>query len=86
METVFMAADLNINSSDYDNSELVKNKFNLIFQSWFFSLIQRDTSVTRTTATGHIITDAILERTMHSGIIKANISDHFSIFTFLENS
>ena len=44
--------------------------------------------MTRTTATAidHIITDAILESTMHSGIIKANISDHFPIFTILENS
>ena len=51
-------------------------------------LIQSATRVTRTTATAidHIITDAILESTMHSRIIKANISDHFPIFTILENS
>ena len=50
-------------------------------------LIQRATRVTRTTASAidHIITDAILERTMHSGIIKVNIFDHFPIFTILEN-
>ena len=51
-------------------------------------LIQRNTRVTRTAATAidHIITDAILESTMHSGIIKANISDLFPIFAILENS
>ena len=51
-------------------------------------LIQRATRVTRATAAAidHIITDAILESTMHSGIIKANISDRFPIFTILENS
>ena len=51
-------------------------------------LIQSATRVTRTTATAidHIITDAILESTMHSRIIKANISDHFPRFTILENS
>ena len=85
---VFMVGDLNINSFDYDNNALVKNFFNLIFQSGFLPLIQRATRVTRTTATAidHIITDAILESTMHSGIIKANISDHFPIFAILENS
>ena len=83
-KTVFMVGDLNINSFDYDNNILVKNFFNLIFQSG----LQRATRVTRTTATAidHIITDAILESTMHSGIIKANISDHFPIFAILENS
>ena len=87
-KTVFMVGDLNINSFDYDNNVLVKNFSNLIFQSEFLPLIQRATRVTRTTATAidHIITDAILESTMHSGIIKANISDLFPIFTILENS
>ena len=60
----------------------------MIFQRGFLPLIQRATRVTRTTATAidHIITDAILESTMHSGIIKANLSDHFPIFVILENS
>ena len=70
-----------------EKMKLVKKFFNLIFQSGFLPLIQRATRVTRTTATAidHIITDAILESTMHSGIIKANISDHFPIFAILEN-
>ena len=67
-----MVGDLNINSFDYDNNALVKNFFNLIFHSEFLPLIQRATRVTRTIATAidHIIADAILESTMHSGIIK----------------
>ena len=62
--------------------------FNLIFQRGFLPLIRRATRITRTTATAidHIITDAILESTIHSGIIKANISDHFPIFIISENS
>ena len=54
----------------------------------FLPLIQRATRATRTIATAidHIITDAILESTMHYGIIKANIYDHFPIFAILENS
>ena len=83
-----MVRDLNINSFDYDNNVLVENLFNLIFQSGFFPLIKRATRVTRTTATAidHIITDGILESTMHTGITKANLSDHFPIFAILENS
>ena len=59
----------------------------MTFQSGFLAFIQRATRVTRTTATAidHIITNAILARTMHSGIIKTQISDHFPIFTILEN-
>ena len=59
---------------------------------WFFKVnldsYQKATRVTRTTATAidYIITDATLESLMHSGIIKANISDHFPIFAILENS
>ena len=71
-----MIGDLNINSFDYGNNELVKKIFNLIFRSGFLPLIQKVTRVTSTTATAII----------HSGIIKSNISDHFPIFTILENS
>ena len=86
-KTVFILGDLNVNSFDYDNNESVKKFSNMIFQGGFLPLIQRATRVTRTTATAidHIITDAILDRTMHSGIIKTQISDHFPIFTILEN-
>ena len=87
-KTVFMVEDLNINSFDYDNNELVKNFFNLIFESGFLPLIQRATRETRTTPTAidNIISDAIPESTMHSGVIKTNISNHFPLFTNFENS
>ena len=83
-----MVGNLNINSFDYDNNALVKKFFILIFQSEFLPLPQRATRIRRKTATAidHIITNAILESNMHSGIIKANTSDHFRIFAILENS
>ena len=66
---------------------LLKKNFNMIFQCGFLPLMQRATRVTRTTATtiDHIITDAMFDKTMHSGIIKTQMSDHFPIFTILEN-
>ena len=80
-----MVGNLNFNSFD---KALVKIFFNLVFQSEFLQIIQRATRVTRTTATAidHIITNAILESIMDSGIIKAKISDHFLISSILENS
>ena len=85
---VFVVGDLNVNSLDYGNNALVKIFLNLIFQSGFLPVIQRDTRVTATTATAIdlIIIDEILESTMHSGIIKVNISDHFPIIAILEDS
>ena len=82
-KNVFIVGDLNINSLDY---EPVKNFFNLVFQNGFLPLMQRATRVTKTTATAidHIITDAIFKNKMTSGIIKADITDHFPIFTILE--
>ena len=87
-KTVRMVGFLNSNSFDYDNNALVKKFFSLIYQSEFFTLIQRATMVTRKTATAidHIITNAILESTMHSEVIRANISDYYPIFSILENS
>ena len=81
-----MVRYLNINSFDYDNNEQVKKI--LIFQSGLLPVIGKATGVTRTTVTAidHIIADAILESIIHFGIIKVNTSDHFPIFTVLDNS
>ena len=81
----FLLGDFNLNALDYDNNEVVKNFFNLAFQSGFIPLIQRPTRVTRTSATAidHILTNGILENKIQSGIIKTDISDHFPIFTVL---
>ena len=67
-----MVRFLNSNSFGYDNNALVKKFFNLIYQSEYFTLIQRATIITRKTATtiDHVITDAILESTMHSQVKK----------------
>ena len=77
-----------VGNFDHDNNALVKSFFNLIFQSGFLPLTQRATRIMRTTATviDHIITNAILESAMYSGIIKADIPDQFPIFAILELS
>ena len=49
----------------------------------FLSLIQRPTSVTRTStiAIDHILTNRVLENKIQSYFTKTDISDHFPIFT-----
>ena len=85
-KNVFIVGDLNINSLDYESKKPVKKFFNLVFQNGFLPLIQRATTVTKTTATAidHIITDAIFKNKTTSGTIKTDIADHFPIFTILE--
>ena len=53
---------------------------------WFQSLTNQLERVTKNTATAidHTITNALLNRTINTGIIKLDISDHFPIFLIAE--
>ena len=55
---------------------------NLLFQKNFIPVINKSTRVSRNNATiiDHINTDHCLNNYLHSGIITADISDHFPIF------
>ena len=39
-KAAFLLGDFNLNASDYDTNEVVKNIFNLVFQNGFLPLIQ----------------------------------------------
>lgn len=82
---IFIAGDFNINSFDYENNSSVKNFFNSVFENGLVPLINRATRVTRTTATciDNILSNAYHEMDITSGVIKADISDHFPIFSIL---
>ena len=71
---------------DYATDNHVQNFFNLAFENGIFPVINWPTRITKTseTATDHILTNTILEFEFHIGIIKNNISDHFSIFCVLK--
>ena len=49
-------------------------------------VINKPTRVTKNTATAidHIITNSLLHRTINTGIIQLDISDHFPIFLIAE--
>ena len=51
-----------------------------------FPVITRPTRVTRHSSTviDHILTNAILTKNISSGIVKMDISDHFPIFSYLD--
>ena len=83
----YLIGDINLNSLDYETKKSVKKFFNFSFKNSIFPIITRPTRVTRTTITSidHILTNAILTNTVHSGILQTDISDHFPIFTFIED-
>ena len=52
----------------------------------FVPVLKKPTRVAKNTATAidHIITNSLLHRTINTGIIKLDISDHFPIFLITE--
>ena len=79
---ICVAGDFNINALTYDSFPKTKSFFDMLFKHNTISVINRPTRVTRTTATAidNILTNNFLEGKFSSGIIKTDISDHFSVF------
>ena len=82
------AGDFNLNFLDYNKN---KNEKVMKFLDWTFEyglvpVINKPTRVTKNTATtiNHITANSLLQRTMSTGIIKLDISDHFPIFLIAE--
>ena len=74
-KTVFIVGILNIKSSNYDCNNAARKLFRLVFQGGFLPFIRTATGVTKniTNAIDHMITDAIFENKMQSGIIKTDL-------------
>ena len=73
-----MIVDTNINSADYETNSIMENIFNGIFP-----IITRPIKITHSLTA--IITYwkyTILSTSFSSGILKADISDHFLIFSY----
>ena len=79
---IYIVFDTNLNLIDYETNIKVENCLNLLVQKNFISFINKPTRVSRSNATkiDHINTNHFLNNKMHSGIITADISDHFPIF------
>ena len=78
---LFLVGDLNISSLDYSRNTHVCDFFNFVFQNGIFPVINKPTRVTKLSATiiDHIPTNALIDSHIQSGIIKTDISDHFSL-------
>ena len=78
--------DFNLNVLDYNKNEKVTKFLNLTFEYGLVPVINKPFRVTKNTATtiDHIITHSLLHRTINTGIIKLDISDHFLIFLIAE--
>ena len=78
----YLVGDLNLNVLDYDVNEKVKKFLSLTFQHGLLPVINKPTGVTKTTITAidHINTNSVLSNDIKTGILKADISDHFPIF------
>ena len=73
---------------DYLINTNVRDFFNLIFQNGIFPLINRSTRVTKSSARiiDHVLTNAIIDSKVQSGIIKTDTSDHFPVFALMRTS
>ena len=67
---------------DYSTKSIGKQFFNLSFQNGLTPLINQPTKVSQTSATciDQILTNSFMDSEIMSGIIKTDISDHFTIF------
>ena len=81
-KAIYIVGDTNLNLIDYETNIKVKNYLNLLFQKNVIPLINEPTRVSHNNATiiDHINTNHFLNNYLHSGIITADISDHFPIF------
>ena len=78
----YAIGDFNLNVLDYRKSEKVTKFLNLTFEYGFVQVINKPTWVRKNTVTAidHIITNSLLHKRTNTGILKLDISDHFSIF------
>ena len=78
--------NFNLNVLDYNKNEKVGKFLNLTFEYGLVPIIIKAARVTKNTATAidHIITNSLLHRTINTGIIQLDISDHFPIFLIAE--
>ena len=84
---IFVVGDFNINSLDYSTNSKVIFFINLMFSKGIMlSVINRPTRVCKKSiCVDHIYTNSFMKEELLSGIIKADISDHFPVFIVDQN-
>ena len=79
---IYLLGDYNINALLYNEDNKIKEFFNMMFAHGMISIINKPTRVSRKSATAidHIFTNNFFDRSVLTGIIKYDLSDHFPIF------
>ena len=77
---IFLAGHFNINSLDYSRKTVVRDFFNLVLQNSTFPVKNSATII------DNILTNTIIDSSLHSGIVKTEISDHFAVFCLLKTN
>ena len=79
---LFVIGDFNLNALKYEESSLIKEFYDNLFQYGIVPLINKPTRVTSNSATliDNIFTNVFFETSLKKGILKSSISDHFPIF------
>ena len=83
----FVAGDFNLNCLDHNKNLEIRTFYNRIFEHGSILLITKSTRVTSKTVSliDNTFTNCIFETSLKlkKGIIKNDVSDHFSVFFFL---
>ena len=79
---IYLTGDMNLNLFNYDTNSHVRDLLNTLLQNNILPTINQATRVTKVSATciDNIFTNAHYGSHNESGIIKTDITDHFSIF------
>ena len=79
---IYITGDMNLNLLDYKDSAKVKSYLNLMFSHSFVPLINKPTRISKNNATviDHILTNSYITENYSTGIVKADLSDHFPVF------
>ena len=88
LKNMILAGDFNVNLLDFEHNKKVQSFLNLIFCYSMIPTTNKPTRVTRNTATAidHIITNCIVGcDDFKTGIIKADLTDHFPIVIALKS-
>ena len=84
---IHLTGDFNLNLLDYKTNAKVKSYLDLIFSHSFIPLINRPTRISKHNATiiDHILTNAFINKTYLTGVLKTDISDHFPVVLITES-
>ena len=78
-KTFFIAGDFNINLPNFETNKKIQSFVNLMLEFSMIPTINKQTSVTKHTATDNIITNYFLTSDFKSAMVKTNLYNHLPV-------